>query len=93
MPSRLTFPSDTEALHVLARLRIDQQHYDEALELLQRLIVSGPSHARVLGDIGIVLLYLGRSDEALQHFDQALSLDPTLEYVRANREAVLEAME
>ena len=32
--------------------------------------------------MGIVLYYLGRSDEALQHFDQALSLDPTLENVR-----------
>ena len=43
--------------------------------------------------MGIVLFYLDRSDEALQSFDRALSLDPTLENPRANREAVLEAME
>ena len=86
-------PSDTEALHVLAKLRLDQQHYDEALELLQHLIGIEPGHASVLGDIGIVLFYLGKSNEALQHFDKALSLDPNQENVRTNREFVLKAME
>ena len=86
-------PSDTEALHVLAKLRLEQQHYDEALELLQHLIGIVPDRASVLGDIGIVLFYLGKSDEALQYFDRALSLDPTLENVRTNREAVLKALE
>ena len=33
------------------------------------------------------------NDEALRSFDQALSLDPTLESVRDNRETLLEAME
>ncbi len=42
--------------------------------------------------MGIVLFYLGRSNEALQSFDRALSLDPTLENARANREALLETI-
>jgi Flp pilus assembly protein TadD len=62
------------------------------LELLQRLIDIDPSHAKAHVSMGAALFYLGRSDEALQRFDQALSLDPTLENVRANREALLEAM-
>ena len=77
----------------LASLRTDQQRYDEALELFQRLVAIDPSDAVAHGNIGVVLFYLGRSDESLQHFDQALSLNPTLENVRANRETVLEAME
>ena len=44
-------------------------------------------------NMGIALSGLGRHDEALQRFDQALSLDPALENVRANREALLEALQ
>ena len=43
--------------------------------------------------MGVALFYLGKSDEALQHFDQALTLDPTIEGARTNRAAVLKAME
>ena len=82
----------TKALYALAKLQIDQQRYDESLELLQQLIGIEPGHAKGLNAIGTVLFYLGKSDEALQHFDQALSLDPTLESARDNREAVLKAM-
>ena len=85
-------PHHVEALHRSASLRTDQQHYDEALELFQRLIDINPSDAVAHGNMGVVLFYLGRSDEALRSFDQALSLDPSLEDARANREAVLEAM-
>ena len=86
-------PYYVEALHRLAELRTEQQRYDEALELFQRLIDIDSSDAVAQGNIGVVLFYLGKSDEALQHLDQALSLDPNLENVRANREAVLKAME
>ena len=86
-------PHHAEALHRFASLRTDQQRYDEALELFQRLIDIDPSDAAAHGNMGVVLFYLGRSDEALRSFDQALSLNPNLENTRANREAVLEAME
>ncbi len=88
-----TAPRHTKAIRRLAHLRLEQQRYEESLELFQRLIHIDPSDAVVQGNMGIVLFYLGRSDEALQHFDQALSLDPTLENVRNNRETVLKAME
>ncbi len=86
-------PHHTKAIRRLAHLQLEHQHYDESLELFQRLIEINSGDAVAYGNMGIVLFYLGRSDEALQYFDQALSLDPTLENARANREAVLEAME
>ena len=86
-------PHCVEAFHKLASLRTDQQRYDEALELFQCLIDIDPSDAVAHGNMGVILFYLDRSDEALQRFDRALSLDPTLENPRANREAVLKAME
>ena len=86
-------PHHVETLHRLASLRTDQQHYDEALELFQRLIDINPSDAVAHGNMGVVLFYLGRNDEALKSLDRALVLDPTLENVRVNRTALLKAME
>ena len=86
-------PHHTKAIRRLAHLRLEQQRYDEALELFQCLIDIDQGDAVAHGNMGIVLFYLDRSDEALQSFDRALSLDPTLENPRANREAVLKAME
>ncbi len=86
-------PYHTKSIRRLAHLRLEQQRYDESLELFQRLIDIDLSDSVAHGNMGIVLFYLGRSDESLRSFDQALSLDPTLESARANREAVLEMME
>ena len=86
-------PHHVEVLHRLASLRTDQQRYDEALELFQRLIDINPSDAVAHGNVGVVLFYLGRNDEALKSLDRALVLDPTLENVRVNRTALLKAME
>ena len=86
-------PHHAEALHWLATLRAEQQRYEEMLELLQRFIVLYPNDAATYSNMGIALVFLGRSDEALRSFDQALSLDPTLENARDNREAVLKAIE
>ena len=85
-------PNHAEALHWLATLRAQQQRYEEMLELLQRFIALYPNDAATYSNMGIALVFLGRNDEALQRFDQALSLDPTLENARANREALLETM-
>ena len=84
-------PRHAEALYFLATLRFEQQRYDEMLQLLQRFIALEPNDAVAHVSMGVALYYLGRSDEALQHFDHALTLDPTLEDARTNREAVLEA--
>ena len=86
-------PHHTKSIRRLAHLRLEQQRYNESLGLFQRLIEIDSDDAVAYGNIGIVFFYLGRSDEALQSFDQALFLDPTLESARANREAVLEALE
>ena len=91
VPSRSTRAIRRRSIF-LATLRFDQQRYDEMLELLQRLISIEPGDADTHVSMGVALFHLGRSDEALQRFDQALSLDPTLENARTNREAVLEVL-
>ena len=85
-------PSHIEALYALAKIRFKQQRYDEMLKLYQRLIDIDPTDAVAYGDMGVALFLLGRNDEAMRSFDQALSLDPAMKGVRANRDALLEAM-
>ena len=84
-------PHASKALHNLALAHLRQQHYAKALALYQRVVKLMPSNARAYADMGVALYYLGRADEALTHINRALSLDPTLEDVRANREAIQQA--
>ncbi len=85
-------PSHTETLYALAKIRFKQQRYDEMLKLYQQVIDINPTDAVAYGDMGVALFLLGRNDEAMRSFDQALSLDPAMKGVRANRDALLEAM-
>ena len=59
-------PHHTKAIRRLAHLGLEQQRYDESLEFFQRLIEIDPGDAMTYGNMGIVLYYLGRSDEALR---------------------------
>ena len=70
-----------------------QGRYEEALEVTRVAVEQRPDVAVAHAILGIACAALDRLDDALQHFDQALSLDPTLENVRATRETVLKAIE
>ena len=76
------------ALQNLALLQLKRQHYDEALEHYRRLIETNPDNAAAHSGLGIALYHLGKIEDALASLDRALSLDPTLEDVRVNREVM-----
>ena len=67
-----------EALDRLAILRIGQKRYENALGLYRNLLEIKPDNAKIFANIGVSLAYLKRYDEALQNFERALALDPTL---------------
>ena len=81
-------PAYTTALQNLALLQLRRQQHDEALTLYRRLVEMNPDHAEAHSGLGVALYYLGRVEEALASLDRALSLDPTLEEARTNREAM-----
>ena len=86
-------PGDLGALRELVALHFEREAYAEALAALHGLLEVTPEDADVHSDIGVVLYYLGRSEEALARFDHALSLDPTSASARASRDAVLESLQ
>ena len=70
-----------------------QGRLEESIVAFRAVIKFRPDGALDHSNLGIALIALERYDEALQSFNRALALDPTLEKVRANRKALLEAME
>ena len=85
-------PQEWHAYLNLGKVLGGQGRYEEALEVARVAVERRPDVAVAHAILGLSSAALGRFDDALQHFDQALSLDPTLENVRANREAVLKSM-
>ena len=81
-----------DALFEVGMKRIEQERYDEALQLFQVLVNADSTDAVAHVNKGVALFHLGRSDEALQCFNRALALDSTLEGARANRKALLATM-
>ena len=75
----LVEPHNTEALDRLAFVRFGQKRYEEALGLYWTLIDIGHAKAQTHTNMAATLFYLGRTDEAIQNLERALSLDPNLE--------------
>src|SRR5688572_11123105 len=60
----------------------------EAVEHLQRSIQLDPENGAAQHDLGLMLAYAGRLDEAELHFQRALDLDPQMDNARRNLEAL-----
>jgi tetratricopeptide (TPR) repeat protein len=77
-------PNSPEALRAWAnyhyRVHTD---YARSLELLQQALAQAPGNVDIHGDIGLTLRRLGRWEESIDSFQQALSLDPDNSFYRA----------
>ena len=81
------------ALENLGAFLIKQKRFREALEIFQALTVLTPGDARFQVGVGVALAGLRRIDEALQSYERALRMDPSLEQARVNRESLLKYRE
>ena len=79
-------PRNREALEYLARSYLSRKRYREALDLYRKLAEVDPDNATTHNNIAGLLYYLGQSEAAVRSFEQALSLDPTLEEARTGLE-------
>jgi tetratricopeptide (TPR) repeat protein len=71
----MQFPNEPAIQHHLAVALLDQGDLEKALRAL-RSAASTATSAPILTDLGDVLLQLGKPDEALQHLQRAVQLDP-----------------
>jgi tetratricopeptide (TPR) repeat protein len=62
-----------------------ERAYKKALETYQKLVSHEPTEVEVLYDYATCLLHLGRNDEAIHFFTEALKLDPDFPWAYHNR--------
>lgn len=81
-PSLVTSVQDDALQQALAALQ--ENRLDQALDLLTTTEREHPSDARIRNFRGIVLVRLGKNDEAAREYLQAILLDPSLEDAHKN---------
>jgi len=75
---------NVDAAYLLGRLCGQRGRLDEAEALLQGVIGRVPNFAPAQRDLALTLHALGRSEQAVQHYQQALRLDPADRGARLN---------
>ncbi|WP_246667661.1 tetratricopeptide repeat protein [Bradyrhizobium macuxiense] len=77
-------PGNVDAAVALARALLARKRSDEALELLNDVLLAVPGDLRALNAKGVVLDNEGRHHEAQALYRQALAMDPGNSMVRHN---------
>lgn len=75
--TRLTgqFPQNALYLYWLARIDYDAQQYTAAIAKLEKVVALDPQMMRAYDNLGLCYDYLGRFDEAIKYFRQAIELN------------------
>lgn len=70
--------SEVRARVILGRIHIAHQRYKEAESEIERAIAINPNDARSLAGRGNILMWLGRTDAAIEALERAQRIDPDL---------------
>jgi cytochrome c-type biogenesis protein CcmH/NrfG len=70
--------SEVRARVILGRIHIAHQRYKEAEIEIERAIASNPNDAQSLAGRGNILMWLGRTDAAIEALERAQRIDPDL---------------
>jgi TolB-like protein/DNA-binding winged helix-turn-helix (wHTH) protein/cytochrome c-type biogenesis protein CcmH/NrfG len=70
--------AEVRARVILGRIHIFHQRYQEAEAEIERAIAINPNDARSLAGRGNVLMWLGRTDAAIEALERAQRIDPEL---------------
>jgi tetratricopeptide (TPR) repeat protein len=69
-------PADPAPRHALLRFLIDQNRFDEALELTQASLRYAPKDPNLLVDRGLLVLRRGDAKQAVSDWERAIAVDP-----------------
>jgi protein O-GlcNAc transferase len=69
-------PDQADALHLLGVLAGQQNHPEEAVELIGRAIAAKPNLAPFHCNMGNALVAVGRNDDAIAAFEKSIAIDP-----------------
>ena len=83
-------PYYAAALADFGKLRLDQQRYQDALQLSQAAIDIDPGNAKAWANRALALDHQGKRDEALHSLDRALAIDPNHRDAHAARARLLQ---
>jgi adenylate cyclase len=72
----LLAPDDAEAHNIRAKIHNDAGEIEQALALYDQAIALNPSNSDILVDSTEPLLFVGRTDEAIDRIKQAMGIDP-----------------
>ncbi|RWM87444.1 MAG: hypothetical protein EOR84_29590 [Mesorhizobium sp.] len=72
----LLAPDDAEAHNVRARIHTEAGEIEQALARFDQAIELNPSNSNILAGSTDPLLYVGRTDEAIDRIEQAKGIDP-----------------
>ena len=88
----ITHPTHPGALNLLATIAFQEGDYEGALDVLRRVVRLSGNRAVAYFNMGVALRELGRSDEEIAAYDQALVLHPGFFEALFNRGTALHAM-
>jgi tetratricopeptide (TPR) repeat protein len=71
-----TNPADPAPRQALLRFLIEQKRFDEALDLTDASLAYAPKDANLLTDRGLLSLYRGRPEQAIESWTRAIAADP-----------------
>ncbi|MCF6113159.1 tetratricopeptide repeat protein [Mesorhizobium muleiense] len=72
----LLAPDDAEAHNIRARIHTEAGEIEQALARFDQAISLNPSNSNILAGSTNPLLYVGRTDEAIDRIEQAKGIDP-----------------
>lgn len=84
----LVFSEDGGILFQLGRMEYNRRNSKGAIELFERVIATAPLDSNARYALAVALEKEGRREEALQHFEKVLLLNPDNEDVRKKIEAL-----
>jgi len=71
--------TDPEALQYLFGLYFAEEQFEEARQTISQALVADPTNANLQLYAGIVESKLGHQEQAIQHYDKAIELNPDVE--------------